>query len=276
MSGKSWSTGLIMCLVCGIFIFAGIYIPKMPVAGRVLWVVMPSIFIILIATPMVRSLGRELQQESQPTRVDVSKSTETPVKRYMVACPPDRGHYEIKDEQGILMLRVNREKGDPDETPVGTIKQALGSMFLDNLPIELTKYAFELTYSKFVFEATDGKRQGIIQRKMMKYVVYDTQGDLMATIKPIELVEGLICRIDDPQGRRLAESDDVVTSLSYRILSPMGVVIADVYRSGSGNMNINNIYVFDPGFDPFLIYCYVIAVDNVVYWQQAMSGWNRS
>ena len=196
----------------------------------------------------------------------------------MVAYPPDREHYEIKDERGTLILRVNREKGDPDETPVGTIKQALGSMFLDNLPIELTKHVFELTQSKFVFEATDGKRQGTIQRRMigMKYVVYDSQRDLTATIRPVELVEGLKYRIDDPQGRRLAESDDVVTSLSYRILSPMGMVIADVYRSGSGNINIKNIYVFDPSFDPFLIYCYVIAVDNAIYLQQATSGWNRS
>jgi len=63
MSEGSWSTRLIACLVCGIFIIAGIYIPGMPVAVRVLWVVMSGLFIILIATPMIRSLGRELQRE---------------------------------------------------------------------------------------------------------------------------------------------------------------------------------------------------------------------
>jgi len=96
-----------------------------------------------------------------------------------------------------------------------------------------------------------------------KYQVYDPGGRLLASIKPpFGAVPGEL-KIEDSECKTVA--DCFGTTDDYKLLTPEGNMAAIVAKA-QGDAVTYTIEVADTPTPPLLIYCHVIATDNLNYW----------
>jgi hypothetical protein len=100
---------------------------------------------------------------------------------------------------------------------------------------------------------------------LQKYSVFDGQNRLLATFGSRERFGSIgQFRMDNPRGRLLAENYDNGGEDDYRIVSPTGVIAhvsKGIQPDGFGyGLSVN---FFGNDLDPLLVYCYVIAIDNM-------------
>ena len=106
-----------------------------------------------------------------------------------------------------------------------------------------------------------------------KYQVYDPDSHLVATIKPPlgSFIPEL--KIEDSEGKTIANC--LCTADDFKLLTLEGSVAAIVTKTQGSAVNYK-IELDDTPTPPLLIYCHVIATDNLSYWVTLRDRVSRS
>ena len=186
--------------------------------------------------------------------------------------------YEARDANENLVCRIKEEQPPQEEEATEGFLRRLLNSFLATMP---PVYAMvkESKRSRYVLEGAGGEPKGEIRRRLRgwKYRVYDANQQLTTTIIPRSQIGNANWGIDDAKGKHLANYDrsdfdrDNIAANYYQLVSPTGGIIARIRSDPVSGEFCHIMDVWPQGLDPFLVFCYVAAMDNAYKWMSARS-----
>jgi hypothetical protein len=209
-----------------VFIVAALYWPEVPLVERLTLIAVSGLILFVIGA----SIRSDLRKPRPPVTVDSGSAP----KQYRIEWTSDRDTYNIKDSSGDFLAHA--------------------------LCSEPGASGF---HRRFVFEGADGRRMGEMRITLLeKRVVFDGENRLVATFRASGFGSTYGYQMDDPRGRLLAESYGSGIGDDYQIVSPAASLIAHVHRGPFDDYSLY-VDVFGNRLDPLLVYCYVVAIDNI-------------